>query len=106
MAKKEKFYGPKDKIRKIIEDATYSLRVNRKELSEKLGVSNRTLHSWITNGYIPWKHHNKMIEFASDKPAQEESSPNGKPPKDLGSYGTGELIDELLRRGIKVSLGG
>jgi uncharacterized protein YjcR len=105
--RKDKFYGSKEEVRKVIDNATYSLRVTRKTLADKLGISNRTLHGWITDGWIPWKHYDRLIEFTQKQDSvtpNEKTKPSQSNSK-LKDFSTGELMEELVSRGIKVSFG-
>lgn len=106
---RSKQFASKDEVRKIIDDVVRALGISRQTLANKLKVSNRTLHSWITNHKIPWAHYEKLLELAKgDQSTEATTNRNveGDSPKGLEKYGTGDLIAELVKRGVKVSLGG
>ena len=106
---RSKQFTSKDEVRKIIDDVVGALGINRQNLANKLKVSNRTLHSWITNHKIPWAHYEKLLDLAKVGSSQEVTTNRSVgvgSSKGLENYGTGDLIDELLKRGVKVSLGG
>lgn len=92
--------------RDYIDSVRIKLGLGRKELSEdKLNISNRTLHGWMTQNKIPTKYFEAMERLCSeDKPKQDaQKSKSNK--NSLADYSDGELIAELVNRGIKINLG-
>lgn len=91
--------------RDYIDSLTHKMRITRKELAENhLNVSGRTLQGWMTRNEIPERYYKELQNLSLDsKPADKNQKPHNS---SLEAYSDGELIAELIRRGIKITLGG
>ncbi len=108
---KWRILGPEggEETRDYIDSIRIRLGISRRALSEeKLNISNRTLHGWMTQNKIPNKYFEALerltseIENISEKSDIKQTVDSGL----LSNYSDGELIAELVRRGLKINFGG
>lgn len=109
MAKtKDGKFKDSDQAKAYIDNLRSKLGVSRAELAnDYLRISGRTLAYWLKDGVIPEKHFNYLESLLKQISTETETpSTNSTVKTSLDNYSDGELIAELVKRGIKINIGG
>lgn len=101
-------FGDSKLAKAYIDDLRKTLGISRAELArDYLRISGRTLAYWLKDGVIPEKHFKYLEKLLKQNTQETDSTSNTKTIKNgLDDYSDGELIAELVKRGLKINIGG